>query len=220
MRAGVRPRLAWPPWGTRPPSAPRPAGVGSSSRVSSQHFISHSTRNEGLPTEKGPTSADFGLYLITDSAMARRRGLPLETVVEEAIRGGVTMVQVREKASSTREFVHLSRRIKKVTARHGVPLIINDRVDVALAIGADGVHVGQDDMEAAVARSLLTKAGGRGRVPGLSSNAARGGTDSRMMSKQHRAARAAAPWRHGGRRGAGESGRAGRSRLPRHERSV
>jgi thiamine-phosphate pyrophosphorylase len=67
----------------------------------------------------------------------------------------VTVVQVREKRASTRDMIELAARIKGVTQRHGVPLIINDRLDVALAVGADGVHVGQDDMAATTARALL-----------------------------------------------------------------
>lgn len=89
--------------------------------------------------------------------MARSRGRPLEEIVEEAVRGGVTVVQVREKEASTRDFIGLSRRIKRITARYGVPLIINDRIDVALAAEADGVHVGQKDMDAATARAILGK---------------------------------------------------------------
>jgi thiamine-phosphate pyrophosphorylase len=65
------------------------------------------------------------------------------------------MVQVREKKASTRDFIEQASRIKSVTHRHGVPLIINDRLDVALAVGADGIHVGQDDMAATTARALL-----------------------------------------------------------------
>lgn len=97
---------------------------------------------------------NYSLYLITDSG-ALTRGRPLEELVEQAIRGGVTMVQVREKKASTRDFIEQASRIKSVTHRHGVPLIINDRLDVALAVGADGIHVGQDDMAATTARALL-----------------------------------------------------------------
>jgi thiamine-phosphate pyrophosphorylase len=96
---------------------------------------------------------DFGLYLVTDRAACRGRDL-LE-VVAAAVRGGVTMVQVREKDCDTREFVDLARALKKMLAPNGVPLIVNDRVDVALACGADGVHVGQKDMRPADVRRLV-----------------------------------------------------------------
>lgn len=126
-------------------------------RFSSLPIIERSCAATLRPEARGPTEVDYSLYLITDSAMARSRGRPLEEIVEEAVRGGVTIVQVREKEASTRDFIELSRRIKRVTARYGVPLIINDRIDVALAAEADGVHVGQKDMDAATARTILGK---------------------------------------------------------------
>lgn len=76
-------------------------------------------------------------------------------IVRAAIAGGATMIQVREKESSTRAFVALGQAIHAITRAAGVPLIINDRVDVALAIEAEGVHVGQDDMPAALVRQLV-----------------------------------------------------------------
>ena len=75
-------------------------------------------------------------------------------VVAEAVQGGVTTVQLREKECDAREFVELARALKRVLAPFGVPLIVNDRVDVALAVGADGVHVGQSDMAVADIRDL------------------------------------------------------------------
>ena len=84
------------------------------------------------------------LYLVTDRALLN--GQSLEESVSEAVKGGVTMVQLREKESSTREFIALGRRLKEILSPLNVPLIINDRVDVALAIDADGVHIGQSDM--------------------------------------------------------------------------
>jgi thiamine-phosphate pyrophosphorylase len=97
--------------------------------------------------------ADFGLMLVTDRGLAAGRSL--ETVVEAAIRGGVTIVQLREKEAGTREFVALGRRLAEVLRPRRIPLIINDRVDVAMAVLADGVHLGTKDMSAADARSLL-----------------------------------------------------------------
>ena len=89
--------------------------------------------------------ADWRLYLVTDRRLAGEH--PLEDVVLAAVRGGVTAVQLREKQATTREYVSTARRLKALLAPFGVPLIINDRVDVALAAGADGVHVGQSDMD-------------------------------------------------------------------------
>ena len=93
------------------------------------------------------------LYFITDSTcVPEDRFLP---VVEAACRGGATIVQLREKDRSTREYMELARATHEITARYGIPLIIDDRVDVALAIGAEGVHVGQSDMPVRDARRLM-----------------------------------------------------------------
>jgi thiamine-phosphate pyrophosphorylase len=94
-----------------------------------------------------------GLYLVTDRVLCGVR--PLEEVVLQAVRGGAACVQLREKDVSTRLFIEEAVRIKALLAPFRVPLIINDRVDVALAAGADGVHVGQDDMPYAQARRLM-----------------------------------------------------------------
>ena len=102
-----------------------------------------------------PAMKEFNptLYFITDSTcVAENRFLP---VVEAACRGGATIVQLREKDRSTREYMELARATHEITARYGIPLIIDDRVDVALAIGAEGVHVGQSDMPVRLARSLM-----------------------------------------------------------------
>jgi thiamine-phosphate pyrophosphorylase len=96
-----------------------------------------------------------GLYLVTDRDLSL--GRPLEEVVLQAVRGGVSIVQVREKHASTRFFIEEAVRIKRVLASYNVPLIINDRVDVALAVGAEGVHIGQEDMPYPLARRLLGK---------------------------------------------------------------
>lgn len=96
---------------------------------------------------------DTTLYFITDSTcVPENRFLP---VVEAACRGGATIVQLREKDRSTREYMELARATHEITARYGIPLIIDDRVDVALAVGAEGVHVGQSDMPVRDARRLL-----------------------------------------------------------------
>lgn len=98
-------------------------------------------------------AADLNVYLVTDRALCL--GRDLLQVVAQAVAGGVTMVQLREKHCDGREFVELGRALKERLAPAGVPLIINDRVDVALAVGADGVHVGQSDMHPLDVRRLV-----------------------------------------------------------------
>lgn len=105
---------------------------------------------------------DLGVYLVTDRPALL--GRTLLDVVAAALAGGASMVQLREKTASTREFVELARAVLGVTRPRGVPLLINDRLDVALAAGADGVHVGQDDMHPRDVRALL----GPGALIGLS----------------------------------------------------
>lgn len=102
------------------------------------------------------------LYLVTDRDLSLGRSL--EEVVSEAVAGGVTMVQLREKDAATGEFIELADRLMKILTPLGIPLIINDRVDVALAVDADGVHIGQSDMPYETARRLL----GPDKIIGLS----------------------------------------------------
>lgn len=94
-----------------------------------------------------------GLYLVADPAACA--GRPLERVVREAAAGGASWVQLREKRASTRAFVEAARVLQEILDPLGVPLIINDRVDVALAVGAAGVHLGQADLPSRIARELL-----------------------------------------------------------------
>ena len=103
-----------------------------------------------------------GLYLVTDRGLCG--GRPLEEVVRLAIEGGVSCVQLREKDLSTREFVETASAVKSILRPSGVPLVINDRIDVALAVGAEGVHIGQGDMPYETARRLM----GRSAIIGLS----------------------------------------------------
>ena len=95
----------------------------------------------------------YQLCLVTDSALANARSLA--GIVAAAVKGGVTLVQLREKTASTRAFIEQARVLKRLLAPLRVPLLINDRIDVALAAGADGAHVGQQDMPVALARQLL-----------------------------------------------------------------
>lgn len=106
-------------------------------------------------------NVDYGLYLVTDAGLTDVR---LHEVVAAAISGGVGVVQLREKATPTRAFVDRARALVALLRPHGIPLLINDRVDVALAAGADGVHVGQSDMQVADVRALM----GADAIVGLS----------------------------------------------------
>jgi thiamine-phosphate pyrophosphorylase len=103
-----------------------------------------------------------GLYFVTDRGLCGRK--PLEEVVIQAVKGGAAYVQLREKDVSTRFFVEEAKRIKKLLGKYRVPLIINDRVDIALACGAEGVHIGQEDMPYEIVRQLM----GQKAIIGLS----------------------------------------------------
>ncbi|KAJ8476447.1 hypothetical protein OPV22_020174 [Ensete ventricosum] len=98
---------------------------------------------------------DLFLYAVTDSGMNSKWGRSILDAVEASIEGGATIVQLREKEAATRDFIEAANACLGICRSHGVPLLINDRVDVALACDADGVHVGQSDMPARVARSIL-----------------------------------------------------------------
>jgi thiamine-phosphate pyrophosphorylase len=112
-------------------------------------------------TSKG---IDFTLYLVTDRRWLGKRSLWVG--VEEAIRGGVTIVQLREKDISSKEYLEIAKRVKEVTDRHGIPLIINDRTDIAFACDAAGVHLGPDDLPVPIARKIL----GRKKMIGASAD--------------------------------------------------
>ena len=96
---------------------------------------------------------DYTLYLVTDRDLMSTE--TLEQAVEAACAGGVTLVQLREKHASRSEFVDLARRVKRVCDKHDIPLIINDEPDIAVEIGAAGVHVGQEDLEASRVREIV-----------------------------------------------------------------
>ena len=106
-------------------------------------------------------SPDLSLYLVTDNSDDVEKFL---YTIEEAIKGGTTVVQIREKTAETLDFYNLALKVKDITTKYNVPLIINDRVDVALAIDADGVHVGQSDMPCDVTRKLI----GEDKILGVS----------------------------------------------------
>ncbi|MGD1147634.1 MAG: thiamine phosphate synthase [Thermoanaerobaculaceae bacterium] len=98
-------------------------------------------------------AVDYSLYLVTDRGLAR--GRPIEHVVSAAVEGGVSVVQIREKECGAAEFLALACRLRASLEGAGVPLVVNDRVDVALACGAAGVHVGQEDLPCEVVRRLV-----------------------------------------------------------------
>ncbi len=108
------------------------------------------------------SAIDYSLYLVTDAQLAGERSL--RRIVASAIYGGVTMVQYRQKNASTRRMIEEALELRQLCCSYNVPFIVNDRLDVALAVDADGLHVGQDDMAAALARKLI----GPGKILGVS----------------------------------------------------
>jgi thiamine-phosphate pyrophosphorylase len=105
---------------------------------------------------------DCSLYLVTDRDILENRDLC--SCIEEAILGGVTLVQLREKDISTLEFYEIALKVKEVTSKYNVPLIINDRMDIALACDAEGLHIGQSDLPLEIARKIL----GKNKIIGVS----------------------------------------------------
>lgn len=107
---------------------------------------------------------DYTLYLCTDRNLMTTE--TLEESVELAIKGGVSVVQLREKECTSREFYQMAKAVKTITDAYEIPLLINDRVDIALAVGADGVHLGQKDIPVQAARDLL----GADKIVGATAN--------------------------------------------------
>ncbi|MCD7781248.1 MAG: thiamine phosphate synthase [Methanosphaera sp.] len=105
---------------------------------------------------------DYSVYLVTDQFDYSQE--EFLKIIEEAIIGGTTIVQLREKKSSTRDFYNLALKVKQITDKYDVPLIINDRLDIAQAVDSAGVHLGQDDMPCKVAREIL----GEDKIIGIS----------------------------------------------------
>lgn len=97
---------------------------------------------------------DLSLYLVTNNSEDEEKFL---NIIEESLKGGVSVVQLREKKAETLDFYNLALKVKEITQKYNVPLIINDRIDIALAIDAEGVHIGQSDMPAQIARLLIGK---------------------------------------------------------------
>lgn len=107
---------------------------------------------------------NYKLYLVTDRT--NKTDEEFLNIIEEAIKGGVTVVQIREKDADTLEFYNISNKVKEICSKYNVPLIINDRIDIALAIDADGVHIGQSDMPIKIARKLI----GNDKILGISAH--------------------------------------------------
>ncbi|WP_111710048.1 thiamine phosphate synthase [Lutibacter citreus] len=105
---------------------------------------------------------DVSLYLVTDQELSKGRSH--EFIVAEAVKGGVTMVQLREKDISSLQFYKLAKSLMQLLKPLNIPLIINDRLDIALAVDADGLHIGQSDLPYSIARKLL----GKDKIIGLS----------------------------------------------------
>ncbi len=106
-----------------------------------------------MTEEKYLKNLDTSLYFITDST-----NLDEETflyIVEEGCKGGATIIQLREKEKNIRDYIYLAQKVQQITCKYNIPLIIDDRVDVALAIDAEGVHVGQNDIPVSMARKLM-----------------------------------------------------------------
>ncbi|MGR6836068.1 thiamine phosphate synthase [Syntrophomonas erecta] len=107
-------------------------------------------------------SIDYSLYLISDRSILQ--GRDLLAAVEASLKGGTTLVQLREKDISSREFYNLAIELKQLLQSYNIPLIINDRLDIALAVDAEGLHIGQDDLPIETARKIL----GPGKILGYS----------------------------------------------------
>ncbi|MCL2054300.1 MAG: thiamine phosphate synthase [Oscillospiraceae bacterium] len=107
---------------------------------------------------------DYSLYLVTDRDLMSCS--TIEESVEQAILGGCTVVQLCEKTADSREFYDIAVRVREITTCLGVPLIINDRVDIALAVNADGVHVGQSDLPPEIVRRII----GQDKLVGVSAS--------------------------------------------------
>ena len=109
-----------------------------------------------------PRAFDLGLYLVTDRRLAGPQGVA--EIVRLAVAGGTTIVQIRDPLATARDFVQRARTLKAILAPQGIPLIVNDRVDVAIAADADGVHVGQHDIDPRDVRHMI----GPDRILGFS----------------------------------------------------
>ena len=107
---------------------------------------------------------DYSVYLVTDQFDFSED--EFLKIIEESLKAGTTVIQIREKTSTTLDFYNLAKKVKQITDKYDVPLIINDRLDIALAVDAAGVHLGQDDMPCKIARCIL----GPDKIIGISTH--------------------------------------------------
>ena len=107
---------------------------------------------------------NYSIYLVTNSELMSTE--TVEQAVEQAIKGGCTLVQLREKKLSSLDFYNTALKVKTITDHYNIPLIINDRVDIALAVDAAGVHVGQSDLPAKIVRNII----GNDKILGVSAS--------------------------------------------------
>ena len=107
---------------------------------------------------------DYSVYLVTDHR--NKTDEEFLNIIEEAIKGGTSIVQLREKTASTKDFYQLALKVKEITSKYDVPLLINDRIDIAIAVDSEGVHIGQDDMPADIARKII----GEDKILGVSAS--------------------------------------------------
>lgn len=129
--------------------------IGNGTQGPFDHFLVLKNMSQSSSRQHRFKPNDLLLYAVTDSAMNRKWGRSIVEAVKAAVEGGATIVQLREKDAETRDFLEAAKACLKICRSYGVPLLINDRIDVALACDADGVHVGQSDMPARLARTLL-----------------------------------------------------------------
>ncbi|XP_022957337.1 thiamine biosynthetic bifunctional enzyme TH1, chloroplastic isoform X1 [Cucurbita moschata] len=119
------------------------------------HLCRLKSREQSSYRQGSFNQSDLFLYAVTDSGMNKRWDRSITDAVKAAVEGGATIIQIREKDAKTRDFLEAAKSCIEICHTHGVPLLINDRIDVALACGADGVHIGQSDIPVHAARSLL-----------------------------------------------------------------
>ncbi|KZX16684.1 thiamine phosphate synthase [Methanobrevibacter filiformis] len=107
---------------------------------------------------------NYSLYMITDDNYENYDDL--SNIITEAIKGGVNILQLREKSSNSHDFYKIAIKINEITKQYNIPLIINDRIDIALAVNSQGVHLGQEDLPAKIARDIL----GNNKIIGVSAH--------------------------------------------------
>ncbi|KAK7302334.1 hypothetical protein RJT34_13221 [Clitoria ternatea] len=129
--------------------------IGNGAQGPFDHFLALKNVNQSAYRQNRFNPDTLLLYAVTDSTMNRKWGRSIAEAVKAAVEGGATIVQLREKDIETRDFLDVAKVCLKICRSHRVPLLINDRIDVTLACDADGVHIGQSDMPASLARTLL-----------------------------------------------------------------